>query len=231
MFQDTIPGEGPGLYAPYDTNNYIQKPGPHQRVLHASTPIEFGAHSTDQPPVHPSYYPDENAACQQRYYPEQTAAASSPYVMLSGRPAQAPPLSQAGYPPAQTATSPSTAHRPSYCYSQDVSDASSSSHSRSGGSTLPYDDTVASASAGRAGYYAAAPQADSRLAPRPLEGRVLPDGTNTADRDQGRDRVRLGSMGRSRTGGRCGDPGRRSSVGFVEDGTAQLKSGNLATPV
>ncbi|XP_037073294.1 protein transport protein SEC24-like [Pollicipes pollicipes] len=141
-----MPQNGTGMYPPYDQNGYLHKPGGQQRMLHASTPIEFGArppadspshsqhyyaHESVAPPPQPTYYPQETSLCrgQPAYYAAQAGAG------------------QPGYPAPEAAPSPGLAHRPSY-YSQDVSDTSSASQRLSG---APYDETVGSAPGGRTG--------------------------------------------------------------------------------
>ncbi|XP_037073291.1 irregular chiasm C-roughest protein-like [Pollicipes pollicipes] len=86
--KEAMPQNGTGMYPPYDQNGYLHKPGGQQRMLHASTPIEFGArppadspshsqhyyaHESVAPPPQPTYYPQETSLCrgQPAYYAAQ----------------------------------------------------------------------------------------------------------------------------------------------------------------
>ncbi|XP_037073289.1 irregular chiasm C-roughest protein-like [Pollicipes pollicipes] len=54
--KEAMPQNGTGMYPPYDQNGYLHKPGGQQRMLHASTPIEFGARPPADSPSHSQHY-------------------------------------------------------------------------------------------------------------------------------------------------------------------------------
>ena len=206
---------GPALYPAYDQSGYLQKPAAaahhHQRMLHASTPIEF---SPPPPEGDPHYPPDSTAL---GYYPQQTSS----YPTQTGLPDRGPPPHTGGY--GETARS----LRPSY-YAQDVSDGSSSSQTRLSGPS--YEEPAGSASSGRLGYHGTDEPPTSAAAGRTgyYESEAPPLGR--PERSLGRSGSRTRSRSRSRSRSRQQDlyaevrgPQYRSE--------SPVKPGLMATPV